>query len=177
MFQVDSLIFKLVYRLVFAFSLLLSVYLFFRGHNEPGGGFIGGLTAALAIAVLSFDIGTQEVKRLLRIEPLRLALIGVVICVVSALIGPALNGRFMQQYNGHFDLPIIGGLHIGTPLLFDLGVFLVVVGVFLRLLFSLSAAVEEKTGLTAAEQEDILSSAFQPVSCPSEPSKGERDAD
>jgi multicomponent Na+:H+ antiporter subunit B len=163
MFQADSLIFRLAYRLVFVFSMLFAVYLFFRGHNQPGGGFIGGLASALALAVLSFDIGVNGVKRLFRIQPLTLALIGLLTSIFSAVIGPATGGSFMQHFNGHINLPFFGELHIGTPLIFDLGVALVVIGVFLRLLFSLSESAQGAGGLTPKEQEELPEGEYEVI--------------
>lgn len=163
MFQADSLIFRLAYRLVFVFSLLFAVYLFFRGHNQPGGGFIGGLAAALALIVLSLDIGVEGVRRLIRIQPLTLALWGLLISIAAALIGPAANGSFMQHFNGHFSILFLGDLHLGTPLLFDLGVALVVIGVFLRLLLSFSESVNGAGGLTKKEREELPQGEFEIV--------------
>lgn len=163
MFQADSLIFRLAYRLVFVFSLLFAVYLFFRGHNQPGGGFIGGLAAALALVVLSFDIGVNGVQRLVRVEPLTLALCGLMTSVASALIGPLTGGAFMQHFNGHLSVLFFGDLHLGTPLLFDLGVALVVIGVFLRLLFSFSESANGSGGLTQKEQEELPQGEYEVV--------------
>ncbi len=178
MFRVDSLIFRMAYRVVFLFSVLLSLYFFFRGHNLPGGGFIGGLVCALAVAVLSFDWGMEAVLRALSAAPLKIALVGLLIALAAALGGPLWGGlvqlfagepaalfpAFMQQYNGYITLPFWGKLHIGTPLLFDLGVFLVVVGVFLRVLFSLAQATSGETGLNSLEKEDIPTEVFVPLS-------------
>jgi multisubunit Na+/H+ antiporter MnhB subunit len=138
MFEANSPIFRVGFHIVFFVSQVLAIYLLLRGHNLPGGGFIGGLVCALALVVLSFDVGVARVKRLLRVDPLLIAILGLCLAVLSTLVGPLVGDAFMQHYNGHLD--ILGGLPIGTPLLFDAGVFLVVVGVFTKGLFTLTEA-------------------------------------
>jgi len=74
----------------------------------------------------------------MRVDPISIALVGLGLAVFSALVGPAVGDAFMQHYNGSLD--IFGGLPLGTPLLFDTGVFLVVVGVFAKVFFILIEA-------------------------------------
>lgn len=117
--------------------LLVSVFLLLRGHNEPGGGFVGGLVAAAAIALYALATTVDEAQQLLRIDLRTFMGIGLFLAVLAGLLGllagmPFLTGLWNEQ-----PVPVIGKL--GTPLLFDLGVYLVVIGVTLRILFTLMA--------------------------------------
>ena len=143
MFEARSMIFRFGFLVVFYASQILALYFFLRGHNKPGGGFIGGLVSALAFVVLTFDGGAARVKRILRFDPLNIAITGLLSSIFAALIGPIFGDDFMKLYNFHFDVPFYGELHIGTPLIFDGGVFLVVLGVFTKGLIVLTSVESE----------------------------------
>lgn len=134
---IRSLIFQTASRYLVPLILLFSVFVLFRGHNEPGGGFIGGLVAssAFVLYVIAFDV--KEAKELLRVEPISLVGVGLAMAVLSALIAPIfLQETFMYGVWGELALPAIGKL--GTPLMFDIGVMLTVVGTVLAMVFSLA---------------------------------------
>jgi len=117
--------------------LLFSVFLLLRGHNEPGGGFVGGLIAAAAFALYAFAEGADAARFVLRIAPRTLIATGLATAVLSALVAPVFAGLpFMTGLWSKVTLPAIGKL--GTPLFFDLGVFQVVLGVTLLIIFSLA---------------------------------------
>ncbi len=114
-------------RLLIPLLLLFAVFLLARGHDAPGGGFIAGLVVATAIALhaLAFDI--KSARALVRVHPRILVGTGLLISLVSALPGyvagsPLMTGVWVELSIGS------GGVKLGTPLLFDLGVFLVVTG-------------------------------------------------
>jgi multicomponent Na+:H+ antiporter subunit A len=113
-----------------------SVLILLRGHNEIGGGFVGGLTAALAFAVVSLADGVGRARSLLRVHPLALAGGGLLLAVASGLPGLFLHGDFLSSVWLEADL---FGIHVkqGTTLVFDLGVYLVVLGGVLAFLFGL----------------------------------------
>lgn len=140
MLESRSLIFHYGFLIVFFISQLLALYLLLRGHNLPGGGFIGGLVSALALVVLSFDGGVARVKALMKVDPFLIGAAGLLLAILSALIGPFSGGVFMQHFNGIVEIPFVGDVPLGTPLVFDAGVFLVVVGVFTKVAFALSDA-------------------------------------
>jgi multicomponent Na+:H+ antiporter subunit A len=129
---VNSPIFRTAARLLMPLLLLFSVFLLFRGHNEPGGGFVGGLIAAAAFALYGIAFGVQRARQALLVKPLTLLGAGLLIGLLSGL--PAvLRGRpFLSAVWAAGPLPV------GTPALFDVGVFLVVTGVVLMMIFSLS---------------------------------------
>ncbi len=122
--------------LFFWLLLVLSVVVLLRGHNEIGGGFVGGLTAALAFAIVSLAHGVERARERLRLHPLSLAGIGLLLALASGLPGLLLYGDFLR----HVWFEVDGfGLHLkqGTTLLFDLGVYAVVLGSVLAFLFGL----------------------------------------
>lgn len=118
--------------------LLFSVFLWWVGHNEPGGGFVGGLVAASAFALLVFSQGSASARHALRIPPSTLSTGGLAIALASGLVGPATGRPFLAA--SWFHLPLPGGevLKLGTPLLFDLGVYFLVLGVTLSIVFALA---------------------------------------
>ncbi len=107
-----------------------------RGHNEIGGGFVGGLTAALAFAIVSLADGVERARAKLRLHPLSLAGGGLLLALASGLPGLLLHGDFLRHV--WFEADVLG-LHVkqGTTLLFDLGVYVAVLGAVLAFLFGL----------------------------------------
>jgi multicomponent Na+:H+ antiporter subunit B len=112
--------------------LLFSIFLLVRGHNEPGGGFVGGLVAAAAFALYAIAFGVERARRALLVTPLTLLGTGLLIALASG-IPAALRGQpfLTAQW-------ALNPVAVGTPALFDLGVFLVVAGVVLMMIFSLA---------------------------------------
>jgi multicomponent Na+:H+ antiporter subunit A len=123
-------------RLFFWLLAAASVVILLRGHNAIGGGFVGGLTAALAFAVISLSDGVGRARAMLRVHPLSLAGGGLLLALASGLPGLVLHGDFLRHVWLETDL---FGLHVkqGTTLLFDLGVYAVVLGSVLAFLFGL----------------------------------------
>ena len=125
----NSLIFSTISRLLVGLTLLFSLFLLWRGHNEPGGGFIGGLVAAAAIIVHGLAEGPRVMRQLLRVDPRMLVLTGLLLALLAGVL-PMINGQaFLTGMWMFFGATATEkGLAIGTPLLFDVGVYLVVVG-------------------------------------------------
>lgn len=120
--------------------ILFSVFVLLRGHYLPGGGFIGGLIAAIAFILHAFANGLKETRKVLRMHPGFLIPIGLSIAVLSALApvlftgDPVMTGLWYDK-----DIAILG--KIGSALFFDTGVYLVVVGVCLTIIFTISESV------------------------------------
>jgi len=127
-----SPIFRTAARLLMPLLLLFSVFLLFRGHNQPGGGFVGGLTAAAAFALYAIAFGVRRARRALLVPPLTLLGVGLLIALVSGLPAVVRGKPFLTA------LWSSGPMTLGTPALFDTGVFLVVAGVVLMMVFSLA---------------------------------------
>ncbi len=119
----NSLMLTTAARAVTVLILVFSVYLLLRGHNHPGGGFVGGLVAAAAVTLQALANGPAAARRLLRLDPQVIAALGVAVAALAGIIGLAAGQPFLT---GLWVFPM--GLPLGTPLLFDLGVYLVVVG-------------------------------------------------
>ena len=131
----QSLILSTTIRLLMPLLLMFSVFLLLRGHNEPGGGFVGGLVAAAAFALYSLAHGVEAGRKMLRIEPRLLVAVGLMTALVSGML-PFITGQpFLTALWSKLPMPIIG--HAGSPLLFDAGVYLVVSGMSLLIIFSL----------------------------------------
>lgn len=133
----NSLILSAATRLLVPSILLLSVFVFLRGHNAPGGGFIGGLIGASGFVMYTIACGTREARAALRIDPLSLAAVGLGTALVAGLAA-ALFGT--PLFTGHWLIlgdKSAGGLALSTVLVFDIGVYLVVMGGILALVFAL----------------------------------------
>lgn len=134
--KVDSLILRSTIRYLFPILLVFAVFIFLRGHNEPGGGFIAGLVASAAYALYSIAFDAIEARRVLGVETRLLIGIGLALALLAGLIGifsgePFLTGLWI-------DTPLPYPFSkVGTPLLFDVGVFLAVLGVTLTIMFAL----------------------------------------
>ncbi len=122
----NSVILHTSSRLVLPAALLFSIYVLLRGHNEPGGGFIGGLIAAAGLAIHALPRGRDALLPLLRLSPKVIMGTGLILALVSGMPALLLAKPFLTH---QWIFP--GGFAIGTTLVFDLGVYLVVVGAVL----------------------------------------------
>ena len=127
-----SPIFRTAARLLMPLLLMFSVFLLLRGHNQPGGGFVGGLVAAAAFALYGIAFGVQRARQALLVRPLTLLGAGLLIALVSGLPAVLRGQPFLTA------VWVLRPVAVGTPALFDLGVFLVVAGVALMMIFSLA---------------------------------------
>lgn len=123
----NTLIFRTIAPLLVVVMIVFSVFVMLRGHNEPGGGFIGGLIAASAIAIYGMAAGPAAVRAALRADPITFAGFGVVLAALSGLMSmafelPFLTGLWADLALGDATVPV------STPMLFDIGVYLVVFG-------------------------------------------------
>jgi multicomponent Na+:H+ antiporter subunit B len=127
-------------RLVVPVQYVFSIYLLLRGHNLPGGGFIGGLVLASALVLRAM----VDPARAPKFDLIALSGIGLLVALVSAAM-PWLVGDtfFTGLWGGQIWLPTLGKIKLGTPLLFDIGVFLVVTGVAAKLLLVLMSQPDE----------------------------------
>lgn len=118
--------------------LLLSLIILYRGHNQPGGGFIGGLVAASSFILYTVAYGVEAAEQRLRLRPQSFIVAGLLIALGSTLSSVLQNLPLMTGLWLHLELPLIGKQHFGTPQLFDLGVYLAVFGVMMTIVFTLS---------------------------------------
>jgi multicomponent Na+:H+ antiporter subunit B len=134
----NSLILRVTTRFILPLLLLFSVFLLLRGHNEPGGGFSGGLVAASAFVLHGFAFGVPEAIQALRINPRVLIGAGLLVAVGSGSLALRRGEPLMTGLWAQVSVPGFGTLHLGTPLLFDVGVYLVVIGVTLSIILPLA---------------------------------------
>jgi multicomponent Na+:H+ antiporter subunit B len=136
----SSLIMLTAGRALLPLLLLFSIFLLLRGHNAPGGGFSGGLVAAAAFTLLIIATDVATVRRVLGLDPRSLIGAGLLVAIASGTIGLIDGGSFLT--GRWVDLELPGGveLAVGTPLLFDVGVYLVVIGVVLTIVLALAEA-------------------------------------
>ncbi len=120
--------------------LLFSIFILLRGHYYPGGGFVGGLIASIAFVLHSFTNGVDSTLRLMPIHPGVLIPFGLGFATVSMFMPVFFGEAVMTSLWLSTPIPVIG--MIGTTLLFDIGVYFVVIGVVLTILFSISQYIE-----------------------------------
>jgi multicomponent K+:H+ antiporter subunit A len=117
-----------IMRVMFPPTLLLAVYLLFRGHNLPGGGFVAGITFAVGIILQYMGGGTRWTENRLAIRPLRWIAGGILLAVLTGAAAWLFGQPFLKSHIAHSVLPVLGELHAPSAFLFDLGVFALVVG-------------------------------------------------
>lgn len=120
-----------------AVMLLLSVLLLLRGHNEPGGGFVGGLLVATAFILQALAQDVASARQAVPVTPRNLIAGGLGIALASGLLGVFTGHPFLTGEWATYELPVAGKVVLGTPLLFDVGVYLVVAGVVLAIAFAM----------------------------------------
>jgi len=134
MMKVNDLILQTVTTFLAFIIFIFSIYLFFAGHYTPGGGFIGGLmtSAALVLLLLAFDIKTM--KEALPINFLTVAAGGLMISILTGVGAFIFDVPFLTHAFEYIELPILGKTAIASTLAFDLGVYLVVVGIAMTII-------------------------------------------
>jgi len=141
-------------RLLLPIAFLVSMYLFMRGHNQPGGGFVAGLVMSVAFILQYMVAGTQWVEAQMSLRPLRWMGTGLLCATLTGLGAMLVGYPFLTTHTAHFSLPVLGEIHLASALFFDIGVFAVVVGATLLILTALAhqsvrahrPALQSKTG-------------------------------
>lgn len=128
-----SLILRTAARYLMPLLLLYACFLLTRGHNAPGGGFVGGLVVAAAFSLYALAFGVTAARAALLVETRTLLGTGLLVALLSGMVAvlrgqPFLTAQWIE----------VGAQHLGTPLIFDVGVFLVVIGVVLTMTFNLA---------------------------------------
>jgi len=139
-----SIILEVIVRVLFHSIIIVSLYLLFAGHNLPGGGFAGGLVAGMALVMRYVAGGRYELGAAAPADPGRLLGVGMSIAIACAVVpiffgAPPLTSFFVEA-----DVPVIGHVEFVTSTLFDIGVYLVVIGLVLDVLRSLGAEVDRQ---------------------------------
>ena len=140
-----SLVLEVTTRLVFPTMMILSVYFFFSGHNAPGGGFAGGLVAGLALVLRYLAGGRYELGEAVPIDAGKILGLGLTFAAGTALVSMFLGAPALSSATLELTLPLLGDIKLVTALFFDLGVYLIVVGLILDVLRSLGARLDAET--------------------------------
>jgi multicomponent Na+:H+ antiporter subunit B len=135
-----SSILQTAVRLLMPLLLLFAMFLLLRGHNEPGGGFVGGLVVASSFVLYSIAFGVDAARRALLVRPWMLLGGGLLVALASGLPGVFAGRAFMSAVWITIGTGATA-IDIGTPLVFDIGVFLAVIGVVLTIVFTLAETV------------------------------------
>ncbi|MET0931973.1 MAG: Na+/H+ antiporter subunit A, partial [Aeromicrobium sp.] len=137
-----SVVFEIVTRLIFHTVIVFSIWLMLVGHNAPGGGFAGGLVAGLALMIRYLAGGRAELDEAAPIDAGVVLGIGLAVAAMSGLLPTLLGGGVLQSAIVDIHIPVLGTLHLVTSVFFDVGVYLVVIGLALDVLRSLGSGID-----------------------------------
>ena len=136
--KINDVILHTVVKGVVFIVLTLGVYLFFAGHNEPGGGFIGGLVLGSGIVLLYITFDIETVHRGMPFDFKKVAALGVLLATGSAIASIFLNVPFLTQTDVYVEFPLLGETHLSTVTIFEAGVALTVIGTLVTIILSIS---------------------------------------
>jgi multicomponent Na+:H+ antiporter subunit A len=156
-----SVLLEVLVRLLFHPAILVSIYFLFVGHNEPGGGFAGGLLAGLALVARYLAGGRYELAEAIPIDAGKILGAGVALAAGCALVSLFFGAETLTSAYVEADVLILGTLSFGTSTIFDFGVYLVVVGLVLDILRSLGAEIDrqqEQADLSEESKDDFSES-------------------
>ncbi|MDT0136295.1 monovalent cation/H+ antiporter subunit A [Acidovorax sp. PRC11] len=125
-------------RLLLPFTLLVSFYMFMRGHNQPGGGFVAGLVLSVGLLLQYIISGTQWVEAHLALYPRRWIATGLLFALGTGAGALFFGYPFLTSHTAHLHLPVVGEIHVASALFFDIGVFALVVGATLLMLTAIA---------------------------------------
>ena len=140
-----------VTRPMMALILVIAFYIFMRGHNLPGGGFIAGLVASVALIIQFVASGKTWTNERLTVDFTRMGALGVIIAVCTGLAAFLFEAPFLKGGSAHLYVPGIGELHLASAMSFDLGVFMVVVGALLIIIKRLNEYHGDEGAIEAME--------------------------
>ncbi|OME74884.1 Na+/H+ antiporter subunit A [Paenibacillus odorifer] len=133
----DDVLLQAVAKVAFVIILIFSLFLFFAGHNNPGGGFIGALMASAGLVLLAITFGMDMVEKVLPINYRKLIAIGISIAFLTGVGSFIFDVPFLNQNFGYFQLPLMGKTELTTAMFFDLGVYLAVIGVTMNIILTI----------------------------------------
>ena len=136
--KINDVILRTVVKGVVFIVLTLGVYLFFAGHNAPGGGFIGGLVLGSGIVLLYITFDIETVHKGMPFDFKKVAALGVLLATGTAIGSLFFDVPFLTQADKYFELPLLGKSHLSTVMIFEAGVALTVIGTLVTIILSIS---------------------------------------
>ncbi|RIX47079.1 Na+/H+ antiporter subunit A [Paenibacillus nanensis] len=133
----NDVILRTVAKLAIVIIVCFSLYLFYMGHHHPGGGFIGALMASAALLLMAMSFGMDAVNRIVKFNFRKLTAVGILVAMLTGIGSFAFDAPFLSHAFDYFHIPLIGELELATATLFDLGVYLTVIGVTMTILFTI----------------------------------------
>lgn len=140
----SSLILRTANGIIFPLTLLFALYMALKGHNAPGGGFIGGLIAAVALMLYRMSHGREAMARLMPIHPRVVVAAGLAIATLTGFVPLLFGEPMLRSIAPYINLGIGDPVHLPSALWFDLGVLLVVVGVSVGMIVRLGEEVDDR---------------------------------
>ena len=159
-----SVIFEMGVRLIFHTMIVFSIYLLFAGHNQPGGGFAAALVTGIALGVRYLAGGRYELAEAMPVLPGVLLGAGLITALGTALAPLAFGGTVLQSADVYVNLGPLGEVHLVSAMVFDIGVYLVCVGLMLDLLSSLGAEVDRQGEAAGTAAPDVAHDAVSAAS-------------
>lgn len=136
--KVNDVILRTIVKGVVLIILTLGVYLFFSGHNAPGGGFIGGLVLGSAIVLLYITYDIETIQKKMPFDFKKVAALGVLLATGTSIGSLYFDVPFLSQTDGYFNIPLLGEKHLTTVTIFEAGVALTVIGTLVTIILSIS---------------------------------------
>ncbi|MBD2844583.1 Na(+)/H(+) antiporter subunit B [Paenibacillus sp. IB182496] len=135
--KTNDVILQSAAKLVVFVILTFSAYLFLSGHHEPGGGFIGGLMSAAALVLLALAYDLDTIRSVLPVNYRIVTATGLLLAILTGAGSFLFDRPFLSHAFDYFTLPLLGKTELATAVLFDLGVYLAVVGVTMTIILSI----------------------------------------
>lgn len=136
--KINDVILRTVVKGIVFIVFTLGIYLFFAGHNAPGGGFIGGLVLGSGVILLYITFDIETVHRGMPFDFKLVAALGVLLATGTAIGSVVFNVPFLTQADSYFHLPLLGETHLTTVTIFEAGVALTVIGTLVTIILSIS---------------------------------------
>jgi len=136
--KINNVMLHSVTKITTFIILTFSIYLFFAGHNNPGGGFIGGLMTASALLLMYLSFDMKTIKKALPFNFTHMIAIGLLISIFTGFAGILAGYPFLTQFDRYVEVPVLGQFHLTSAVPFDLGIYLVVVGISLQMILTIA---------------------------------------
>jgi multicomponent Na+:H+ antiporter subunit B len=136
--KTNNVMLHTITKIVTFIILTFSIFLFFAGHNNPGGGFIGGLMTASALLLMYVGFDMKSIKKAIPFNFVHMIAAGLAISILTGIASMLFGYPYLTQFDQYVTIPLLGEFHLTTALPFDLGIYLVVVGISLQIILTIA---------------------------------------